>query len=235
MSYGTGKRVLLVDDDAVLRSLAGRHLQGDGYWITEASSAAEARISLARVVCSLVVLDVMMPGETGLTLCKELAEAGGPPVILLTAVADEADRIAGLDLGADDYVTKPFAPAELSARIRAVLRRTRGRVPKGRVTFAGWTYDRPQSALSDENGISVPLGTGEARLLEALLDRPGETLSRDQIMYAMQGRDTRPFERSVDITVARLRRKLEDEPAHPKIVKTVRGGGYRLAVPVMPA
>jgi len=174
-----------------------------------------------------------MPGDDGLTLCRELRQSSDIPVILLTAVADDTDRVVGLELGADDYITKPFNPRELLARIKVVLRRTHSLPPQQRqptaerrMAFDRWLLDVPRQELIGEDGVSVPLSTGEFRLLLALLERPKMVLSRDQLLDLTQGRAARVFDRSIDNQVSRLRKKLEVDPRHPRMIKTVRGGGY---------
>lgn len=226
-------RLLVVDDEPELRALLRSCLERAGHAVTTAADVPSARAALARDGFDLAILDVMMPGESGLDLCRDLATEGGPPVILLTAVADEAARVAGLDFGADDYVAKPFGPDELLARIRAVLRRAGGPPPARRMRFAGWTFDVMGGELTDARGVAVPLSTGEARLLGALLARPGAVLSREELMRITRGREAPPLDRTIDNAVARLRRKIEPDPARPRILRTVRGGGYALACEVM--
>ena len=190
---------------------------------------------LQAAAIDLVVLDIMMPGEDGLALCRHLRETTRIPVILLTAMAEETDRIVGLEIGADDYVTKPFNPRELLARIKAVIRRTQGLPPglEPRSTrtyrFDGWSLDIGSRELVDEAGVVTPLSTGEFRLLMALLERAGTVLTRDQLLDLTRGRRAAPFDRAVDNQVSRLRRKLERDPATPKLIATVWGSGYRFA------
>lgn len=211
-----------------------RALKASGYLVDAAQSAAEARERLGADRFDLVVLDVMMPGESGLALCREIAVNEGPPVILLTAVADEEDRVAGLDAGADDYLVKPFAPAELLARIRAVLRRVGSKRLSRSVAFADWRFDTLQGELIGSDGVTIPLSAGEVRLLTAFVTQPGTILSRENLIRAMHNREPRPFERTVDIAIARLRRKIETDATTPRLLKTVRGGGYILACSVRP-
>lgn len=227
--------LLLVDDARDIREPLATYLKGHGYRVSLAADAAAGRTAVQDGAIDLVVLDVMMPGENGLSMCQWLTSRGGPPVILLTAMADEADRIVGLELGADDYVVKPFNPRELLARIRAVLRRMPPSASPPDVAtrnFAGWVHDRDAKTLSRANGTPVPLTTAENRLLSALLDRPGQILTRDQLLDLTQGREAKPYDRAIDNQVSRLRRKLETDPKQPKIIVTEWGGGYRLAVPV---
>jgi two-component system OmpR family response regulator len=224
--------ILVVDDHADIRELLGRYLVNHGLRVSTAADAAAARKVLKGAAIDLVVLDIMMPGEDGLALCRHLRESGGAPVILLTAMVEETDRVVGLEIGADDYVTKPFNPRELLARIKAVLRRAHSLPPsrepagRGRVRFERWTLDLDRRDLVDDDGVVTPLSTGEFRLLAAFLEHPGRVLSRDQLLDLTRGRAAAPFDRSVDNQVSRLRRKLERDPASPTLIKTVWGGGY---------
>lgn len=229
---------MVVDDDANIRDALCGNLTRQGFAASAAADAA-ARERLARGGVDLVVLDIMMPGEDGLSLCRHLRESANTPVILLTALADDTDRIVGLEIGADDYVTKPFNPRELVARIKAVLRRAHaGDQPTGagdRLRFADWTVDLRQCELARDDGLIVPLSTGEMSLLRVFLDRPAEVLSRDDLMAATKGRDVHPFERSIDNTISRLRRKIEHDPKTPRVIRTVWGGGYEFVADVRPA
>lgn len=234
--------ILIVDDDREIRDALARYLEKQGWRLSKAEDAAAARRVMKAAAIDLVVLDVMMPGEDGLSLCRELRAAGDLPVILLTALVEETDRIVGLEIGADDYVTKPFNPRELVARIKAVLRRARALPPqrgaaadRGAVRFDGWTFDPGARALIDAEGVTVPLSTGEFLLLEALIRRPGMVLSRDQLLDLTRGRDAAVFDRSVDNQVSRLRRKIERDPKNPTLIKTHWGGGYSFAARVEPA
>ena len=227
--------ILVVDDARDIRDPLGAYLRRQGFRISLAADAAGARKLLATSAVDLVILDVMMPGESGLSLCRSIRESHGIPIILLTAMAEQTDRIVGLEIGADDYVTKPFDPRELLARVRNVLRRTAALPPQRdetrtrRLAFDRWTFDPNQRELTDDAGAIVPLSTGEARLLAALALRPQVVLSRDQLLDLTSGRTAQAFERSVDNQISRLRRKLERDPANPCILKTVWGGGYVLA------
>ena len=227
--------ILVVDDARDIREPLALYLRRQGLRARPLAGAAEARRALEEGAADLVVLDVMMPGEDGLSLCRWLAARGGPPVILLTAMAEETDRVVGLELGADDYVVKPFAPRELLARIRAVLRRAPrppAEVPGLRRRFAGWTHDPAARTLAHEDGRRADLTSGESRLLAAFLDHPRAVLSRDRLLEATAGREAKPYDRAVDNAVARLRRKLEDDPACPRLLVTEWGGGYALAAEV---
>ena len=230
--------ILVVDDHRDIRDLLARYLSKNGLRVSAADGAAAARRTLKGAAIDLVVLDIMMPGEDGLSLCRHLRETTAVPVILLTAMAEETDRVVGLEIGADDYLTKPFNPRELLARIKAVLRRThalppsREPRPAGEISFDRWRLIPARRELIGKDGVAVPLSTGEFRLLSALLERPGMVLSREQILDITRGRGAAPFDRSVDNQVSRLRRKIERDPANPVLIKTVWGGGYTFAGPV---
>ena len=230
--------ILIVDDHEDIRTLLSRYLVKNGMRATMAADAAEARRRLPKAAVDLVVLDIMMPGEDGLSLCRHLRETSNIPVILLTAMGEETDRIVGLEVGADDYVPKPFNPRELLARIKAVLRRTQSLPPQreapssGQVQFDRWTFDRQRRELIDDADVVIPLSSGEYRLLTVFVDRPGVVLSRDQLLDLTRGRDAAPFDRSSDNQVSRLRRKLERNPAEPELIKTVWGEGYSLTAEV---
>ena len=227
--------VLVVDDHRNIREPLARYLEKHDVRVTTAENSAAARKTLRTAAVDLVVLDIMMPGEDGLELCRHLRETTRIPVILLTAMAEDTDRIVGLEVGADDYVTKPFNPRELLARIKAVIRRAQSLPlgkepsPEGKYRFDRWSLDTVRRELVDEVGVVTPLSTGEFRLLTVLLERPGMVLSRDQLLDLTRGRRAAPFDRAVDNQVSRLRRKLERNPAKPKLIATVWGGGYRFA------
>jgi two-component system OmpR family response regulator len=230
--------ILVVDDERDIREPLVKYLAKNGLRATMAASAAEARTEMKTRAIDLVVLDIMMPGEDGLSLCRHLRETADVPVILLTAMAEDTDRVVGLEIGADDYVTKPFNPRELLARIRAVLRRA-GAVPRPRETmetkrlrFAGWLLDVDRRELTGADGVAVPLSTAEFRLLTAFLQRPHIVLSRDQLLDLTSGRAAQVFDRSIDNQVSRLRRKIEADPKDPALIKTVWGGGYVFAADV---
>jgi two-component system, OmpR family, response regulator len=230
--------IAVVDDHRDIRDLVGKYLMQHGYRISLAESAVALRRLLERSALDLVVLDVMMPGEDGLSLCRHLRSTTDLPVILLTAMAEETDRIVGLEVGADDYVSKPFNPRELLARIKAVLRRVQSLPPqKGRlatkvVRFDRWTFDVNRRELTGDDGVAVPLSTAEFRLLCAFLDHPGLVLSRNQLLDLTVGRDADPFDRSIDNQVSRLRKKIEADSKVPALIKTHWGGGYSLAAQV---
>ena len=228
--------LLLVDDERTLREPLAEYLTGQGFVVREADSAAAARTLIASETPDLVLLDIMMPGEDGLSLCRHLVETRQLPVILLTAKGEAMDRIIGLEIGADDYVTKPFEPRELVARIRSVLRRAE-RAPEAAgedmvYEFEGWTLDPLKRRLVDPDGTLVPISTAEFRMLRAFCDNPRRVLDRDQLLDMVQGREAHLFDRAVDNQVSRLRRKIEADSRDPHFIQTVRGGGYRFATDV---
>lgn len=235
MAEAPSPQILIVDDARDIREPLGQYLTKQGMRTKLAANAAEARIALEEAAISLVILDVMMPGEDGLSLCRWLVSQGGPPVILLTAMADETDRIVGLELGADDYVVKPFNPRELLARVRAVLRRVpepEAEVPDHQRRFAGWTHDPATQKLIAADGEEIPLTSGESRILSVFLDNPRTVLSRARLLDLTQGRDAKPYDRAIDNTISRLRRKIEADPRSPVLLVTEWGGGYMLAADV---
>ena len=234
------KHILVVDDHDEIRELLGRYLGQHGYQVSLAEGGQRMREILLQQSADLIVLDIMMPEEDGLSICRWLQEHDGPPVIMLTAMSEEADTIVGLEMGADDYVTKPFSPRELLARIKAVLRRLEG-VKKSesahaehQLQFPGWTLDLNQRQLEKSDGLVVPLSTAEFRLLKVFLEHARQVLSRDQLMDLTKGREALPFDRSIDNQISRLRKKLEADPRHPVLIKTVWGGGYMFAEEAKP-
>ncbi|MCB1500962.1 MAG: response regulator [Bauldia sp.] len=233
--------ILIVDDSADIREPLARYLTKKGLRVSTADGGQELRRVMKTSAIDLVVLDIMMPGEDGLSLCRMIRETTEIPVILLTAMVEETDRVVGLEIGADDYVTKPFSPRELLARIKAVLRRSRNlprpapTTERSRLRFDRWTLDTLRRELIDEGGVAAPLSTSEFRLLTVFLERPHIVLSRDQLLDLTSGRSLEPFERSIDNQVSRLRKKIEADPKNPSIIKTVWGGGYVLAAEVAEA
>ncbi len=230
--------ILVVDDHREIRDLLAKYLTRMNMRVSVAGDGAAMRRVLQGAAIDLAVLDLMLPGgESGLDLCRVL-RAAEIPVIMLTAMVEEADRIVGLEMGADDYVCKPFSPRELLARIRVVLRRAEpGRAKAARAAgrqlrFDRWLLDSTRRELTGEDGVSLALSSAEYRLLEVLTERPGQTLSRDQLLDLSVGRSAEPFDRSIDNMISRLRRKIEEDPRNPRIIKTVWGEGYCLAVPV---
>jgi two-component system, OmpR family, response regulator len=230
--------ILVVDDDHEIRTLLAEYLEKNGLRVSVARDGKEMQRVLDRVRVDLVVLDILLPGDDGLTLCRTLRASSQLPIIMLTARGDDVDRILGLELGADDYVPKPFKPRELLARISAVLRRTthvlREPLPADVrcYRFAGWRLDTTARSLTDEGGGTVALSGAEFRLLAVLLAHAGQVLSRLQLMELLRGRDLDPFDRSIDQRVSRLRQILRDDARSPLIIKTVYGEGYVIGVPV---
>jgi two-component system OmpR family response regulator len=232
------QHILVVEDDRETRDLVARYLSGRGFRVSSAKNGAEMRQSLETGNFSLILLDLMLPGEDGLSICRRLrAEKSNIPIIMLTALGEEADRIVGLESGADDYLPKPFSPRELVARITAVLRRadpTAAPADESRLAFAGFVLEPDRRRLSNADGVEVELTAGEYDLLVALARRPRRVLNRDQLLDLTKGREASPFDRSIDVQVSRLRRKLQATPDTPEIIKTVRFGGYVFAAEVTP-
>jgi two-component system OmpR family response regulator len=232
----TKPHVLIVEDARDIREPLGRYLREHGYRATTAPDALAARKLMKGAAIDLVVLDIMMPGEDGLSLCRSIRETSQIPVILLTARGEEVDRIIGLEMGADDYIPKPFSPRELIARISAVLRRTQALPPRqkppeaARIKFGDWLLDTGQRELIGADGVAIALSSGEFSLLQALLERPKIALTRNQLLDLTKGRDAELFDRSIDNHVSRLRKKIEPDPKNPRYIKTVWGGGYMMAV-----
>ena len=228
--------VLIVDDERDILDPLASYLSKNGFRVSKARDAAAAREILAGRSIDIALIDIMMPGEDGLSLTGFIRAMSKVPVILLTAKAEETDRIVGLELGADDYVTKPFSPRELVARIKAVLRRTSEHgvtAPDADAyAFGSWVLRTGERELVDKDGGEVPLSTGEYNLLLALVTHPKRVLTRDQLLDLTQHRDLGAFERSIDNHISRLRKKLETDPGEPMLIKTVWGGGYTLAADV---
>jgi two-component system, OmpR family, response regulator len=231
-------QVLVVDDDAELRGLLGEYLERNGFRVSLATNGRDMRRALESSRPDIVVLDVMLPGEDGLSLCRDLRARSNLPVIMLTARGDELDRIIGLEMGADDYLPKPFNPRELLARIKSILRRTRGlppaRAEARRVRFAGWVLDLVARQLVSPEDVVITLSSAEFRLLSVFVEHPNRVLHRNQLMDLALGRESAAFDRSIDVQVSRLRMRLRDEAREPRIIKTVRSEGYILAVAVEP-
>jgi two-component system, OmpR family, response regulator len=236
MSDPSPTRLLLVDDEAKLREPLADYLGRQGFEVFQAATAAEARSRLNAAAVELVLLDIMMPGEDGLSLCRHLVEAKAIPVIFLTARGEAIDRVVGLEIGADDYVVKPFDPRELVARIRSVLRRAaRGPSPVADdqpYEFEGWQLDPLKRRLTDPEGAVVAISTVEFRLLVAFLEHPRQVLDRDRLLDMVRGREAHLFDRAVDNQISRLRRKIEADSRNPQLIQTVWGGGYMLAADV---
>ena len=230
------KRILIVDDDPELRELLRGYLGGNGYDVDAAGDGAAMRQRIAAAAPDLVILDLMLPGEDGLALCRELRAESSLPILMLTARGEDTDRIVGLEMGADDYLPKPFNPRELLARIRSILRRAgenaAREAPARAFAFAGWTLDLGARHLVGSDGVVVPISNGEFKLLRAFAENPFRVLTRDQLMDVLAGREAGPFDRSVDVMVHRLRRRLDDDAREPVLIKTVRSEGYMLAADV---
>lgn len=229
-------RVLLVDDEKALREPLSDYLGRQGFAVTQAASATETRKLLSGGEFDIVLLDIMMPGEDGLSLCRHLSETRQMPVIFLTAKGEATDRIVGLEIGADDYVVKPFDPRELVARIRSVMRRI-ARQPAEPddgvvLEFDGWQLDPLKRRLIDREGAVIAISSAEFRLLMAFLEHPRQVLDRDRLLDMVQGREAHLFDRAVDNQISRLRRKIETDSRNPQLIQTVWGGGYMLAAEV---
>ena len=224
--------ILVVDDDRETRSLIAKYLRGNGCNVTVAIDGREMVRALADHRVDLLILDVMLPGEDGLSLCRKVRAESQMPIIMLTARGEDVDRILGLEMGADDYLAKPFNPRELLARINAVLRRqAAGRIASATegasaLAFAGWRIDLRLRELRNPGGARVAMTSAEFDLLQTFCERPGRVLSRDSLLDLTQGRNTGSFERSIDVLVSRIRRKIEPDPQEATLIKTVRSGGY---------
>ena len=222
-------RVLVVDDDSSVRQMLVEYLTAHGFEVAQAASGEAMRAELARALPAVVLLDIGLPGEDGLTLARYLRERHDVGIIMVTGQGDVVDRVAGLEVGADDYIAKPFDPRELRARLKSVLRRLEtkeSRKTGARVSIGSCFLDLKARTLSDADGKEVPITSMEFDLLKALVDHPNQVLSRDQLLGMTRNREWEPFDRSIDIRITRLRRKVEDDPAHPRVIKTVRGAGY---------
>jgi len=230
--------ILVVEDDREISALVARYLRANDCRVAVAADGREMDRQLADGHFDLIVLDLMLPGEDGLSICRRIRKSSRMPIVMLTAKSDELDRIVGLELGADDYLAKPFNPRELLARIRAVLRRCEsGDEPDDAEAakvhrFAGHRLDVLARRLENSEGAEVALTGAEFDLLLVLVERPGRVLSRDRLLDLTQGRAAGPFERSIDILVSRIRRKIEADPHHPEVIKTVRSGGYMFVAEV---
>lgn len=235
--------ILVVDDHINIREPLATYMRRYDFEVEAVEDGKAMRKRLDERDFSLIVLDVMLPDENGLSLCRYVSEHVGTPIILLTAMADQADRIAGLEIGADDYVVKPFDPRELVARVRSVLRRNRTPAPQREVKvvssepnyrffFSGWTFDTGSRELLNPSDEDIPLSTAEFHLLRALVENPNRVLSRTQLLNFTQRTETIAFDRSIDSQISRLRKKLESDPRRPSLLKTVRGDGYMLATKV---
>ena len=234
----TPAHILIVDDDREISTLLAEYLEKNGYRTLTAGDGKAMWKALDEARIDLIVLDLNLPGDDGLTLCRNLRTRSSIPVIMLTARGEPLDRILGLEMGADDYLPKPFEPRELFARIRSVLRRTQALPPDmqgpapQQMHFAGWTMDFTARHLINPQGVVVALSGAEFRILKIFLDHANRVLSRDQLLNLTQGRDADPFDRSIDLQISRLRQKLGEDARSPQIIKTVRNEGYVLATQV---
>lgn len=223
--------ILIVEDDRDISALVARYLSQNGMRTAVARDGREMDRALRDGRFDLIVLDLNLPGEDGLSLCRRLRQGTPVPIIMLTARSEDVDKIIGLEMGADDYLGKPFNPRELLARIRAVLRRQGGGQPDpdeppGSFVFHGWTLNAGNRELTNPDQVRVAVTGAEFDLLRAFCERPGRVLSRDVLLDLTQGRTAAPFERSIDILISRLRQKIEREPREPDLIKTIRSGGY---------
>jgi two-component system OmpR family response regulator len=232
------EHILLVDDDREIRMLVGDYLKRNGYRVSLAADGRQMREVIAGSSIDLIVLDLMLPGEDGLSLCRDLRTRSDLPVLMLTARTEPIDRVLGLEMGADDYLAKPFEPRELLARIRSILRRVRSlphrnaKDPIHRWRFAGWVLDGQTRQLVSPHGVVVALSGAEYRLLQAFLTHPNRVLTRDQLMDLARSREADPYDRSIDLRISRLRQKLGDNARAPNLIKTLRNEGYILAAAV---
>jgi two-component system OmpR family response regulator len=224
--------IIIVDDQREICDLVQGYLSGEGYRVSAAHDGGEMRRVMAQGPVDLVILDLMLPGEDGLTLARSLREESGVGIIILTGRGETVDRIIGLEMGADDYLPKPFHLRELLARVKSVLRRASSRTaerqgaPRSRARFAGWNLDLASRELLSPAGEEVRLTTGEFDLLTAFVNNANQVLTRDRLLDIARNREAGPFDRTIDVQVGRLRRKLEDDPQKPTMIKTVRGSGY---------
>jgi two-component system OmpR family response regulator len=231
--------VLIVDDDPELRLLLSEYLGQAGYVPLAAADGGAMWQVLAAHQVDLIILDLMLPGDDGLELCRQLRARRNVPVIMLTARGTLVDRIVGLEVGADDYLPKPFDPRELLARIKVILRRARSFPEKreadqiGRIDFAGWQLDTRARQMLSPHGVTVTLGSSDYLVLRTLLEHPKRTLGRDFLLAAVYGKESLPFDRSIDVCISRLRQQLDDNPRSPALIKTIRNGGYMLNADVV--
>ena len=232
----TKEKIHIVDDDQRMCRLLGRYLEHGGYDVTYSTSGDDIRERIEDSSISLILLDIMLPGKDGLTLAKEVRQLSNIPIIFLSAKANISDKVNGLKAGADDYITKPFEEKELLARIQSVIRRakldTYDQTSKSQASFAGWSLDLVNQTLSSPEGDQVDLTSSEYRLLSALVSRPNVALSRDEILKMISGREWSPMDRSADMAIAKLRKKIEENPKKPSIIRTIRNKGYQLTAAV---
>lgn len=227
----------MVDDDPGIRDVVSEFLGRHGFSVETAANGEEMERALARRKADLVVLDVMLPGEDGLKICRRLADSNGPAIIMLSAMGEETDRIVGLELGADDYLPKPCNPRELLARIRAVLRRRQDHAPLEPAAgtsceFSGWRLDFVRRELLSPAGVVVNLSSGEFSMLRAFVERPQRVLTRDRLLDLARGPDTEAYDRAIDVQISRLRKKLDDGSGSHDLIRTIRNEGYMFTAKV---
>lgn len=237
------QHILIVDDDPQIGELLCDYLSKYDYRVSVAKDGLQMQRVLKLGAVDLIILDVMLPGEDGISLCRRLRDESDISIIMLSAIDQEADKVAGLEVGADDYLTKPFSPRELLARVKALLRRSTGELGKQRIDtriaalpslhFAGWTLDQKRRYLLDPQNVTMPLSTSEYELLLAFIEHPQRVLTRDQLLDLTKGKAATPFDRSIDVQVGRLRKKIEIDAKNPVIITTVRGGGYQFNATVL--
>jgi two-component system, OmpR family, response regulator len=230
-------RILIVDDDATIREMLAEYLSTHGYEVAQADGGVAMRAALARGAPDLVLLDIGLPGEDGLTLARFLRERHDLGIIMVTGADDVVDRVAGLEVGADDYIAKPFDLRELRARVKSVLRRLKGKAaaasaaPASRIAVGQCQLDLRSRSLTGRDGQDIALTAMEFDLLKAFVEHPNQVLSRDRLLTLTRNREWEPFDRSIDIRIARLRRKIEEDPDHPRAIRTMRGAGYMYVPP----
>lgn len=237
------RHILVVDDDPEIGNLLQDYLQQHGLRVSVAKNGREMWQVVRDRQVDLLVLDIMLPGDDGISLCRQLREESEVPIIMLSAAGSEADRVVGLEVGADDYLAKPFGPRELLARVKALLRRSAGKLGSRRAAkrvaalpilqFAGWRLDRNRQQLIAADDLVVPLARSEYELLLVFLEHPGRVLSRELLMDYTRGKMHDSFDRAIDVAIGRLRKKIEQDPRHPQIIVTVRGGGYQFAAEIV--
>lgn len=227
-------KILIIDDDKKIRELVADLLERNGFSTITSADGRDLPRLLREHTIDVILLDIMLPGESGTDICKKLRQHSDIPIIMLTAMDDDTDQIVGLEIGADDYITKPFNPRQLIARIRALLRRSKGELrqqrltPLAKLTFANWILDREQHCLLSADKIAIPLSSSEFKLLITFLEHPKRILTREQLMDLVYDKELQPFDRTIDVQVGRLRKKIEVNPKKPKLLITVRNGGYKL-------
>lgn len=230
-------RLLIVDDDPDICELLTEYLQKQGFFVISRQDGSDIINVINDHQIDLVILDVMLPGDDGLTLCQKIRKQSAVMIIMLSAMGEDTDKIVGIEMGADDYVAKPFNPRELLARIKSLIRRTHGEMGQQRqqqqlskvsnIYFSGWVVDRNKRKLISPEQMTIPLTNGEYELLTTLLEHANQVLNRDQLLNITHNRDAAPFDRTIDVQIGRIRKKIEVDPKTPKFIETIRGGGYQ--------